>query len=94
LKSSARLTEEDTTRIGVGQRAMMYSVAARPVITGIIMSMVTISGRLHWQISMARLPYSASPMISSSGSAARISSRRLRTVRESSATRTRIFDIV
>src|SRR5580704_4301099 len=70
---------------------MMYSVAESPLITGNIMSMVMTSGRVCRQSSIACLPSSASPAISMPGSAARISMWRLRTVTESSTTRTRIF---
>lgn len=72
---------------------MMYSVAASPVIIGIIMSIVTMSGRTFWQISIARLPSSAAPTSSICGSPARISSRRWRTVSKSSTTSTRILSI-
>src|SRR5579864_76139 len=78
-------------RIGVGQYAMMYSVAARPLITGRIMSSVTTSGRSFWHISIAVFPSAASPATCSSESALSTSTRRLRTVNESSTTRIRIF---
>ena len=54
-ESSPRLVDADTIRIGVGQCAMMYSVAARPVITGSIMSSVTTSGRRLAHSSIASL---------------------------------------
>ena len=55
------------------RRPMGHDVFGRgkPFITGIIMSMVMMSGRYCWQSSMARLPSSASPTSSMSGSAAR-----------------------
>src|ERR1043165_848992 len=84
--------DADTTRIGVGQWAMMYSVAASPLISGSIMSIVTTSGRSAWHSSTARFPSPASPTSSMLGSAASISHRRRRTVSESSTTTTRIFD--
>ena len=69
----------------------MYSVAARPVMTGSIMSSDTTSGRSDSHSSMACLPSSASPTTSKSGSLLSTSTRYLRTVSESSTTSTRIL---
>src|SRR5690606_1300249 len=52
------------------------------------------SGRLSSQIWMASFPLSVEPISSMSGSDWRISSRRLRTVSESSTTRTLVLAIV
>ena len=57
-------------RIAVGVYAMMYSVAASPVITGSIMSSVMTSGRSEAVSSMAALPSSPSPTTSPTGPAA------------------------
>ena len=61
--------EAETTRMGVGQLAMMYSVALTPSITGIITSIVITSGRRRRHISVAVRPSAASPMTSIAGSA-------------------------
>src|SRR5580704_11762629 len=72
---------------------MMYSVAARPVMIGSIMSRVRTSGLSRSHRAIAVLPSSASPTTSRSGSLERISIKRLRIVSESSTTRTRILAI-
>src|ERR1017187_1682212 len=77
--------------MGVGQYAITYSVTATPVMRGSIMSSVITSGRSDWHNSMARWPSGASPTTSRPGSPPSTSTRRLRTVNESSTTRTRIF---
>src|SRR6266568_4483253 len=72
---------------------MINSVAARPVITGIIMSMVTTSGWSSAQSSMAWRPSAASATTSIPWSAESTAQRCFRTVTESSITSTRIFGI-
>src|SRR5579863_6303779 len=77
--------------MGVGQYAMMNSVTASPLSTGSCISTVTTSGRCCRQSSMAVLPSPASPTTCICGSAESTSTRRLRTVSESSTTNTRIL---
>jgi hypothetical protein len=65
----------------------------RPVISGIIISIDSTSGRRRRHNSIASLPSAASPTSSRSGSAWTISASRLRTVSESSAMTTFMRDI-
>jgi hypothetical protein len=74
----------------VGQCAMTYSVAARPLITGSIMSMVITSGRNSRHRAIASFPSLASPTTSMRSSAFSTAQRRARTVAESSTTSTRV----
>jgi hypothetical protein len=51
--SSPRSIDDETMRMGVGQCAMRYSVAASPLSAGIIMSIVMTSGRSSRQRAIA-----------------------------------------
>ena len=78
-------TDDDTTRIGVGVKAMMRSVACRPSMRGMWMSIVTRSGRSRSTISTASAPSCACPTTSISGSESRIWASISRATSESSA---------
>ena len=82
-------TEDDTTRIGVGVYAMIFSVARSPSILGMWMSMVTRSGRSRATIATASSPSAACPTTSISGSDERIVASISRATSESSAMSTR-----
>ncbi len=80
-----------TTRIGTGFSAMIRSMASNPPITGISISMVTISGLSAATLAMASIPFEASPTTTISGSDSRMARIMSRTSSLSSTSRTRMI---